>query len=264
MKLQYILPGVMSGSQFGTAEIARRTAFLERWVGSETSIAMVEVPTGRATVESACDELLGAAACCDAIRAAESSGVDGVIVGCFGDPGLYALRELTTRTIIVGPGSCSLHWAGVLGDRFGVITPLASTERLVRRLVIQAGLLDSLVGIEVAGTSIMDISLDRARSVQCITACGQRLAEAGADVIVLGCMSMGFQEWSSDLAGILALPVVNPVRAGIHTIEGLISAGMMHSLGGTSASAPREESGEAVTRGRRPSQHLLDSRVQPD
>jgi Asp/Glu/hydantoin racemase len=67
--------------------------------------------------------------------------LDAVIVGCFDDPGVDALRELATRTLVVGPGAAAMHVAGLLGGSFGIVTvpnptatrKLVLTERLDAR-----------------------------------------------------------------------------------------------------------------------------------
>jgi allantoin racemase len=51
----------------------------------------------------------------------------------------------------------------------------------------------------------------------------------GADVLVLGCMSMGFHGIADDLQKRLEIPVVNPVVAALKAAETMAALGLTHS-----------------------------------
>ena len=55
------------------------------------------------------------------------------------------------------------------------------------------------------------------------------LREDGADLLVLGCMSMGFLGITDDLQKRLDVPVVNPVTASLKTAEAVVAMGLSHS-----------------------------------
>lgn len=44
---------------------------------------------------------------------------DAAILGCFGDPGIDAMRKLTSRMVVVAPGAAGCHLAAVCGESFG-------------------------------------------------------------------------------------------------------------------------------------------------
>jgi allantoin racemase len=46
----------------------------------------------------------------------ERDGHDVALLGCFGGPGVDALRELLTRTVVVAPGEAACHLAGMVGE----------------------------------------------------------------------------------------------------------------------------------------------------
>ena len=229
MRLRYIIPGPMSQSVLGQAELNRRSELLKAWAAPDVEITVNDVATGPAAVESTYDEYLGVPGCCEAVLTAERAGADGIIVGCFGDPGLDALREITTRAVVVGPGAAAFHWACLLGERIGVITPLEGTAGPIRRLVVRQGIMSALAGIEVAGTTILDVNRDPLGTWPRIEGAGKRLVDHGADVVVLACMSMGFRDFTAELEASLGVPVVNPVRASLALAEGFVRARQMHS-----------------------------------
>ena len=55
------------------------------------------------------------------------------------------------------------------------------------------------------------------------------MREDRADVLVLGCMSMGFLGITDELTKRLEIPVVNPVTAALKTAEMVVSMGLAHS-----------------------------------
>ena len=56
------------------------------------------------------------------IVSAEKEGYRAAIIGCFGDPGLIAARELASIPVL-GPGESSLAVASSLGDRILILEP---------------------------------------------------------------------------------------------------------------------------------------------
>src|SRR5262249_39586470 len=148
-----------------------------------------------------------------ALRDAEAEGIDAVIVGCFDDPGVDALRELSTRTLVLGPGSTAMHTASLLGTKFGIVTVPNPTA--VKKLVLTERLEPRLVGIGLVHTPVLDIADDIDATVAAMRDVGADLVSRGADTIVLGCMSMAFLDADVELGATLGVPVVNPAKVAL-------------------------------------------------
>ena len=71
---------------------------------------------GPASIESAHDAALVVPELIRLAPLAEARGVEAIIIGCYSDPGIEALRELVDIPV-VGPGAASLHLAAQLGTR---------------------------------------------------------------------------------------------------------------------------------------------------
>jgi allantoin racemase len=113
----------MSQGPLGPREVARRQDILQSWAAPDVEITVRECQQGPASIESAYEEYLsvpGLAAVLTELE--EQSQADAAIVGCFGDPGLDALYEVTSSMPVVGPGEASMHLACMLGRPFGIIT----------------------------------------------------------------------------------------------------------------------------------------------
>lgn len=115
---------------------------------------MRDVPSGPASIESAYEEHVSVEQTARLVTRLGAEGADALILGCYGDPGLDALCELTERAVVVGPGAASAHLAAMLGHRFGIVTVAEGVVHPLRRLVADAGLAGLLAGIAVVGVPV--------------------------------------------------------------------------------------------------------------
>lgn len=227
MRFCYFVPGALSCGPLGHAELERRAAYL----GAHASGARVEIreaADGPASIESAIEEQQGAWALVRAVPELQAAGFEAVILGCFGDPGLAAARELV-EIPVVGPAQASIHLAAQLGDRFGILTVVQEVIPGLRRLVRaygQEGLLATLRAVEVP---VLELRQDRARLLQRLAAEGEAALADGADVLILGCMTMGFMDLAKELQERLRVPVINPVLAALKLTETLAGCGLAPS-----------------------------------
>jgi allantoin racemase len=229
-RLLYAVPGAMTKTALGAAEVRRREKVLSDWSTGDVDVSVRDVPTGPASIESAYEEYLSVAPTAALLRDAEEEGFDAAVLGCFGDPGLDALREVTTRMPVVGPGEAAFHVAAMLGDSFGIVTVAYGVVSPLRHLVARSGLSERLAGIAVAETAVLDVTGHRDAMVAAVVEQGRTLLDQrGADVLVLGCMSLAFLDVTPQLEDELGVPVVNPARVGLHTAEMLARAQLRHS-----------------------------------
>ena len=220
----------MSRGPLGPREVARRRDILRSWAAPDVEIDVRECPDGPASIESAYEEYLSVAGLAAVLTELEEQRqADAAIVGCFGDPGLDALYEVTTELPVVGPGEASMHFACMLGRRFGVITVTDGVVGPIERLADHAGLGVRLLGVAVVDTPVLALAEDPGQTAARAAAAGRDLVRGGATVLVLGCMSMAFLDLAPVLAAELGVPVVNPVHAALAVAEGRARFGIRHS-----------------------------------
>ncbi|MDA3630628.1 aspartate/glutamate racemase family protein [Saccharopolyspora sp. WRP15-2] len=230
MRIVYAVPGPMSKTALGSAELRRRQELLQRWAPEGVEVTVQNVLSGPASIESAYEEHVSVEQTARLVTRLEAEGADAIILGCYGDPGLDALCELTERAVVVGPGAASAHLAAMLGHRFGIVTVADGVVHPLRRLVADAGLAGSLAGIAVVDVPVLELGTDREASALRAADAGRRLIERdGADVLVLGCMSMAFLELDADLRAKLGVPVLNPVKAALAIAHARALFGWRHS-----------------------------------
>lgn len=229
MNILYLVPGPMSRGKMGRQEVERRRDVLQAMAFPGTNVAIRDVPEGPPSIESAYDELLSVPATLDGILQAERDGFDAVILGCFGDPGLEAARELVTIPVI-GPGETSLLTAAGLGHRFSVVTILDNVVASQEHQAHRAGVLDKLASVEAIGIPVLDLMNDRATTVAGVVDAGRRAIERHrADTLMLGCMTLSFMGLGAEVSHALGVPVLEANAVALKAAEAQVALGIAHS-----------------------------------
>ena len=152
MRILYQIPGHMTAGPLGAAEIDRRRRLLQDWSGPNTVVEVADSPGGPLSIESTAEEFTCVPPMLAALRQRRQP-ADAVIVGCFGDPGVAALREVLDCPVI-GPFESALHTGAQLGARVGVVTILDSVVPMLDRLVLGMGL-----SLRYAGAVAIDVPI---------------------------------------------------------------------------------------------------------
>ena len=229
-RLLYAIPGALSKTPLGREEVVRRGGLLRAWAAPDMDVDIRDVDSGPGSIESAYEEYLSVPEAAELVIHAEDEGYDAAVLGCFGDPGIDALREVTSRLVVVGPGEAAFHLATMLGEGFGIVTVTRGVVNPLRHLAARAGLTTKLAGITVVDTPVLDLGEDVDKTLDRMTEAGRRLIEErDADVLVLGCMTMAFLDVTAELEARLGVPVVNPAKAAVKVAEALVGCGLRHS-----------------------------------
>jgi allantoin racemase len=240
MRILYQLTSPMDKT-VGPQEVARRQKVLQAGAAAGTEVVVEPTARGPAAIESSHDVGLVVPELIRLAPLAQKRNMDAVIIGCYSDPGLDALREMLAIPVI-GPGAASLHLAGQLGTRISVLTPAGRGYGRVAARLRSLGIAPLLASVRGIGLSVMDLArqnpeaLDRAAD-----AARAAVEQDGADVLVLGCMSMAFLPGLCEaLAERVGAPVVNPVLAALKTAEAVVALKLSHSKRAWPAPKPQE------------------------
>ncbi len=114
-----------------------------------------------------------------------------VLVGCFGDPGLLALRELCAAPVL-GLAEASMRAAQARG-RYAVVTGGQAWVPMLERLVLQLGLGEGLVSIQAVDKTGAQLAAEPELAAQELAErCLQVLArEPGLQTLLLGGAALG-------------------------------------------------------------------------
>ena len=156
------------------------------------------------------------------VRHFESRPADAYVIGCFSDPGLALAREKLRRPVL-GIAESAFHLAAGLGQRFGIVAIKQGSIPRHMRHIRALGFADRLAGDRPLDIGVAEM-LEGARVIARIVEVGARLRdEDGADVLILGCASMG--GYRRAIEDRLGLPVVDPTQAAVARAMGLLALG---------------------------------------
>ena len=159
--------------------------------------------------------------------AAAQENAAGFVIACFGDPGLHALRDQTSRPV-VGIQEASVMTALTLGQRFGVISILSGSIPRHMRAFGAMGVMERLAGDRAIGLGVADLS-DDDTCLDAMIAAGKTLRDKdGADVLIMGCAGMA--RYRARLEDATDLPVVEPTQAAASMALGRICLSLSHRM----------------------------------
>ncbi|MCZ2900722.1 aspartate/glutamate racemase family protein [Burkholderia thailandensis] len=215
MKIKLINPNTTQRMTDAMGRCAREVA------AAGTAIVAVSPAMGPPSIEGHYDEALAMPGLLAEVAAGERDGFDGYVIACFGDPGLYAARELA-RGPVIGIAEAAMHAASVLAPGFSVVTTLARTCGMAWHLAERYGMKRFCRNVRATDVAVLD--LDRPGSAArrvIVDECRRALDEDGADAIVLGCAGMA--EFAHEIEAAIGAPVVEGVTAAVKWAEALIA-----------------------------------------
>jgi len=135
-----------------------------------------------------------------------------VVLACFSDPGVYALREILACPVL-GSAECAYLSAAARGERFGVISILARVVPRHRRQVRLLGLEHKLAADLPIERGVVALSDEEATFGRMREVGSTLVTEYGANVVVMGCAGMA--RYRKPLQDEIGVPVVEPTQAAV-------------------------------------------------
>jgi Asp/Glu/hydantoin racemase len=124
---------------------------------------------------------------------------------------------------VLGISESAFHLAIGLGQRFGVLAIKSGSIPRHMRYIRSLGLAERLAGDRPLEIGVTEL-LDEERVIGRIIEVGKELRDRdGADVLILGCASMGgYRRKVEEATG---LPVIDPTQAAVVRATGLLALG---------------------------------------
>ena len=201
------------------------------WAALDTTVDVVSLTRGTASIESEYDEALAAPGILDRIEEAASDGVDGVFITCFGDPAVHAAREIINAPV-VGGFEPAMLMALSLGENVGIVTVLPNVVPMLNSLARRYTIERRIGTIRVIDLPVLSLVDRGAMLDRLFEQASDAVAKGEADVIVLGCTGMvGVAAELQDrlAANGRAVPVVDPTGAAITWLESSVRLGLTPS-----------------------------------
>jgi Asp/Glu/hydantoin racemase len=140
---------------------------------------------------------------------------EAVLIGCFGDPGLFALRECSACPV-TGLAEASFIEAAALGP-FAIVTGGQRWRVLLERLAQSLGYGDHLRHIETVAPSGAELLADPDMAMRCLAqACANAAAVPGVRVIIMG--GAGLAGYAQTLQTRAPLPLIDSALAGLRVL----------------------------------------------
>lgn len=195
---------------------------------TNTTITVENIEYGSHSLESEFDVTLNSPYVLKLAKA-ERKNYDGMIINCFLNPGLDAVREIVDIPV-VGPGYASIYIACDLGDQFSILglsQKRKSHPYGYRKLARSAGVESRLSSVQLLPIPVLELKEDKKRTMNALINAGEKAKNKGADVLILGCT--GLTGFSKQLNEKLNLPVVDPLVAALKFTEILIDMDLSYS-----------------------------------
>lgn len=144
-------------------------------------------------------------------------GTDAVLIACFGDPGLAALKELAPVPVI-GLAEASCREAARSG-RFAIVTGGERWKPMLEEFVTIQGLSSHLAGIRTVAPTGAEIARDPDAAIAMLAeSCRAAALEDGAEAVVLG--GAGLAGLAERVQPHVPVPVLCSVASGLRAILG--------------------------------------------
>ena len=137
---------------------------------------------------------------------------DAVLIGCFGDPGLLALRQVS-QLPVTGLAEASFVAAAEQG-RFAIVTGGERWKPMLERLAHGLGFGEQLAGIHTVSATGAELAADpQAAQVLLARACNEAAKHWGVQTVILG--GAGLAGMAAAIQPLVAVPVIDSVLAGV-------------------------------------------------
>ena len=212
MRILVVNPNTTAGM---TAKIA---AAAQRVAAPGTEIVALTSPHGPASIEGYYDEAMSLAGLLQAVR--DASDFDAVIIACFDDTGLDALRCLTDRPV-VGIGEAGYRMAAMVSNKFSVVTTLARSVPALEHNLMRYGMDRQCQRVRSSEVAVLELEHANPAAYQKIQAeIALAISEDRAEAIVLGCAGMA--DLAQAMSERFGLPVLDGLACAVGLCESMV------------------------------------------
>jgi allantoin racemase len=152
---------------------------------------------------------------------------DGILIACFGDPGLFALRD-SSASAVTGLAEGAFTEAAAYGD-FAVVTGGKRWEPMLMRLAQGLGFGPRLRLIEIVQPTGAQLMADQELALNCLTRACQSAQSKGVRSIIIG--GAGLAGYAQKLQPQFDVPLIDSVEAGLRVLlsGAIVPGNLQHS-----------------------------------
>lgn len=189
----------------------------KRFAAKGTKLRAITAPFGHPYIGSRESYAVAGHAALEAL-AKDKGRKDAVVLACFGDPGLAALKEVS-KVPVVGMAEASILQACTIGRRFSIVTGGAAWKPMLEEFVANQGLASRLASIHTVTPTGADIARNPRAAMALLARSCAACAKDSADVVVLG--GAGLAGLAEKLRAKVDVPLLDGVGCAITMAEAL-------------------------------------------
>lgn len=197
----------------------RVAAQLRRHLAGRARLQVLTVADGPPVIDDAASFAAADVAAQRALQLhlAAHPGTDGVLLACFGDPGLLALRGLAAPRPVQGLADAAMRLAAARHQRFAVLTCGPAWVPLLQQRAADFGCAQALSGIYALPVNGRVLAQQPQRWQAALQAAAQQAADDGARALVLGGAAF------AGLEGLVHshLPMIDGIQAAADALLGV-------------------------------------------
>ena len=210
------------------------------FLGEQVRMTPLTAAFGMASIEGYFDEAFVVPPMVELLKPLAGE-IDGVVVGCFDDTGVDALRAMLNVPVI-GICQAAMLSASMVATGFSVVTTLPRSVPVIEELALRYGMERQCRRVRAADIPVLALEEEGSDAREKIRAEVERaVAEDRCEAVILGCAGMtDLPVWLTQETGV---PVIDGVVAGVKMMEALIGAGITTSKVGAYATPRKSRSG---------------------
>lgn len=218
-----------------SATMTEKVVAAARRLAPDCTVAGVTGRFGAEVIASRSAYAIAAHAALDAY-AEHGTGHDAIVLACFGDPGILALKELA-GVPVVGMAEAGCHFAAQLVQRFGIVTGGERWRPMLTEYVASLGLRDRLAGVRTLQADGGRIAADPDAAQAAVLDAARLSIEAdGAELVILG--GAGMVGMVERVAPHLPVPVIDGLAPAVAFAVAAARAGLRKATVGSLALPP--------------------------
>ncbi len=202
--------------------------FLKKNSFPQTEIVMRRVSRGTESIESRLDEAYAAVPIIEEVWRAEREGFDACVIGCAGDAGVGAAKEVSSIPVI-GPGEASMLISQMIGRKVVVLTSLPeripSIEEKISRFIPGSHFV-----VYPTSIPVIEFQKDTDRTVHTLVGIiKQSIDKDRVDTAILLCL--GMQGLAERVQKEVRIPVIDPSLAALQMAQVLVKMKLSQAKG---------------------------------
>lgn len=189
----------------------------------DLAVTVVKMPDAPEVLESFVDYTVAGTEVIKYLNQLQPTGkqYDGVLLACFGDPCLYALKEIC-QVPVIGIAECAMSIALLLGFKFSILASSTKAKPMMEATVKAYGLEARMASVETFNLPIADFVNDKEVLRNSILNSSKAAKAKGAEVLLLGCAGMTMI--GDEIEAQVGIPVIDPIKTGIVILNAILDA----------------------------------------